>query len=310
MSEADLTAFVSIPMTSLEGDVRRYILFLSNFIERVCKEQGFKTYVAYRFFDPKKRPEVPSSTVHFEDRKSLMNSDVVIMYLGKPSHGVGDEYEIAFQACIPVIFLIEKGQKISRMINGGFANKVDTIEFEDPEDLEQRLSALLKVLRPELLQRRFLFSETKTYAKNVGERIAEIRQLRGMSRQELADRAGLPVSYVKELEKDAYTTSPSLHILYRISRALEVSPSYVVDPDISREILLNIESMKTLSEFAREYNISYREYEELLAIAAQCPKRTKFIGKREWHDLYYLMKQKQNNMGERNGQKKLEEFFG
>ena len=55
----------------------------------------------------------------------------------------------------------------------------------------------------------------------VASRIRELRQGRGLSQEELADRAGVHRTYVGMLERQL--ANPSLHVLAKIAEALEVS---------------------------------------------------------------------------------------
>jgi transcriptional regulator with XRE-family HTH domain len=305
------TAYVALPLTSLEGDSRNYALFLGTLIEKICQEKGYLAYLPFKHFDPVKHSNIHPFKVHLGDRTALANCDLVIMYVGKPSHGVGIEYEVSFEGVKPVILLVEKEQGVSRMILGGFAPIITLIEFAGPEDLEKQLSTTLQEIKSKLHKIRSLQSEDRLYCGAVGKRIEEARRLKGMKREELAAQVGLPVQFFEILERDAYVAAPFLSIPHRIAQVLKVPVYYLFDPSISREVLLNLESMRELSEFARESNLSYIEYEELLNSAAlklRAPEQV--IRKSGWRDLYYSMKRNQNNKGEENGQKKLEEFFG
>ena len=52
-----------------------------------------------------------------------------------------------------------------------------------------------------------------------GERIRELRDKRGLTREALAEKTGVSAVYIKKLEAGE-RTSPSLHALARIARAL------------------------------------------------------------------------------------------
>jgi len=58
------------------------------------------------------------------------------------------------------------------------------------------------------------------FTAEVGKRIKKWREKRGVSQEELADRAGLYRTYVGHLENARY--SPSAYVLYRIAKALKV----------------------------------------------------------------------------------------
>jgi transcriptional regulator with XRE-family HTH domain len=285
-----LKIFLSIPLTDPRENSRKYLFFLSKLVEDVAKRSGFTVYQARKSTDPIKHPDVPSSLVHFLDRKELMTSDLVLLYAGKPSLGVGDEYEIAAQAGIPVVILIEKGKKLSRMINGGFARKIKIVQFTEPEDLNESLNELFKELKPRLLRRKSSL-KVKTNLQTIKKRITETRVLRGFSREHLSDLVGISADYLKTIETCPEFANPSFIVLCRIAQALEVPVSYLIDPDITEELLLSQESKKALSEFAREYNLQYTDYEELLIYARRGPTK-KPIRKEEWCRLYERIKER------------------
>jgi transcriptional regulator with XRE-family HTH domain len=294
--EPALRAFLSLPLTGLEGDARGYVLCLSRLIEHICEEQGFELYVPHRFFDPIKHPNVPSSTVHFEDLRALMDSDVVIAYMGKPSHGVGYENRAAFQGCKPAILLIETDRSMTRMIKGDFAAKF-IIEYREPDDLERSLGELLRELRPKLLAQRAFLLEMREEARILGRRMREARERRGMSRQHLADLIGVNTECVKALEEEFYVVNPSWVLLYKAAHILGVPPSYLVDPSITEDQLRGLEISRTVSEFCHEYNVPFRDYELLLAIARRLPKGSS-IDKGQLRSLYHRLK---HYRGEENG---------
>ena len=55
----------------------------------------------------------------------------------------------------------------------------------------------------------------------LGERIRQLRARAGFSQEELADRAGLPWTYLSDLERGRQT--PSLDLLNRVARGLGVT---------------------------------------------------------------------------------------
>lgn len=60
----------------------------------------------------------------------------------------------------------------------------------------------------------------------VASRIRELRQGRGLSQEELADRAGVHRTYVGMLERRQ--SNPSLHVLAKIAEALVVTVSDLI----------------------------------------------------------------------------------
>ena len=66
----------------------------------------------------------------------------------------------------------------------------------------------------------------KTTKKSFAEVLREMRQEKGLSQEELADRAGLHRTYISQVERGL--KSPSLRSLEQIARALGVSPSAIL----------------------------------------------------------------------------------
>ena len=55
-----------------------------------------------------------------------------------------------------------------------------------------------------------------------GGRIRELRQKRGLTQRELADRAGVDVTYLSKIENDRLEHAPSIKVIQDFARVLEV----------------------------------------------------------------------------------------
>lgn len=75
------------------------------------------------------------------DVNCLSKSSLIISEYTSPSHGVGFETGFAFVKNIPLIGLIEKGSKISRIIKGN--SKIQLIEYSSERDAIQKLKSVL-----------------------------------------------------------------------------------------------------------------------------------------------------------------------
>ncbi len=64
----------------------------------------------------------------------------------------------------------------------------------------------------------------------LGERLKRAREWRGLTGEQLAERVGISVSYISELEHNR--NNPSLELLQRLGEALDVSPCWLIDPGI------------------------------------------------------------------------------
>lgn len=103
-----------------------------------CVEAGNVAYVPHLATDPVEYPELSARDVYILDRRQVVESDLVIAYVGFPSIGVGMEIEIAHQNGIPVLLLVEEGAPLSRMARGCPA-VTGEIHFTGQEDALQQL---------------------------------------------------------------------------------------------------------------------------------------------------------------------------
>ncbi len=86
-------------------------------------------------------------------RKTIITADLFIGEFSQPSHGVGMEIQMSYDHKIPLIALVEKGEKISKMILG-LENLKTVIEYEGLEELGERLEeSLVKIIG---VQHRFI----------------------------------------------------------------------------------------------------------------------------------------------------------
>lgn len=61
----------------------------------------------------------------------------------------------------------------------------------------------------------------KEFTKRLSERLREVRKNKKMTQQELAERAGLHLTYVGHLELGKY--HPTVFVMWKISKALGIS---------------------------------------------------------------------------------------
>ena len=108
----------------------------------LCQELGLNAYVPHLHTDPVKHPHVTPDQVFTKDKNQVINSDLLIAYIGYPSFGVGMEIAYAETKNIPTILLYEKDKTVSRFPRG-IPHKIAEIQFEDYEDA---LNQLRKVL--------------------------------------------------------------------------------------------------------------------------------------------------------------------
>src|SRR5262249_31865146 len=143
------------------------------------------------------------------DRERVLNSDLVIHLCHYPSTGSGEELDFAYNALIPIILISHSDTRVSRMITGIHAFKME-IKYGEPEELRIQLQDCLTEVRPVLEQRKLAFSNYE--ANIVGNKIRLLREELGLTREEVACSAKhLTVDMLRQLEESVDRISnPSL----------------------------------------------------------------------------------------------------
>jgi len=105
-------------------------------IETLVKSKGINTFV----FGTSGTPE----EIFKRDYSQLKSSDLLIVDVSEPSHGVGMEIGMSYCLGLKRILLIEKGKKVSRLAQG--TPDTTIIEYENVDDLKNKLSLVLNGL--------------------------------------------------------------------------------------------------------------------------------------------------------------------
>ncbi len=97
---------------------------------------GFSAYIPHQHTDPKKNADIKPKEVYQTDYRKIIESSLIVAYVGEPSLGVGQEIQIAAFHQIPILLVFEKGAKVSRMTLGNPMVK-QTFQFETFENLKE-----------------------------------------------------------------------------------------------------------------------------------------------------------------------------
>lgn len=73
----------------------------------------------------------------------------------------------------------------------------------------------------------------------LGIAIASIRKLRGLSQEQLAEKAGISRSHLSAIEAPGIVRAFSLEVFYNIADALELSPSKLIDASVFPDIVVS-----------------------------------------------------------------------
>lgn len=114
---------------------------LYNFVAEICDNEGLNPYLPHNNTDPIKDSHISDAEVFKKDYHEILDSTLVISYIGEPSHGVGAELSICIMQNIPVITINQINQKVSRFLKGMLktSENVCSIEYSDKSELRQKL---------------------------------------------------------------------------------------------------------------------------------------------------------------------------
>ncbi len=139
-------AYVSGALTDMpEEDRAKYKSFYEE-VGAVCAEHGYEPYCPHVYSDPKTAAHLSPQEVDQIDRQAVMQSRIVVAYVGTPSLGVGIELEMCHHGNKPLVLLFEKdrldARRISRLARGNPA-VVHEIAFIDFADAKYQLGEFL-----------------------------------------------------------------------------------------------------------------------------------------------------------------------
>ena len=97
---------------------------------------GFSAYIPHQHTDPVKNSKITPEKVYQTDYRKIIESSLLVAYVGEPSLGVGQEIQIAAFHQIPILLVFEKGARVSRMTLGTPGVK-QTFQFDTLENLKE-----------------------------------------------------------------------------------------------------------------------------------------------------------------------------
>ena len=97
---------------------------------------GFTAYIPKQHTDPKKNADIKPDKIYQTDYRKIIESSLLVAYVGEPSLEVGQEIQIAAFHQIPILLVFEKGAKVSRMTLGTPGVK-QKFQFENIENLRE-----------------------------------------------------------------------------------------------------------------------------------------------------------------------------
>lgn len=97
---------------------------------------GFTAYIPNQHTDPKKNADIKPDKIYQTDYRKIIESSLLVAYVGKPSLEVGQEIQIAAFHQIPILLVFEKEAKVSRMTLGTPGVK-QKFQFDTLENLKE-----------------------------------------------------------------------------------------------------------------------------------------------------------------------------
>ena len=97
---------------------------------------GFTAYIPNQHTDSKKNAGIKPDKIYQTDYRKIIESSLLVAYVGEPSLGVGQEIQIASFNQVPILLVFEKEAKVSHMTLGTPGVK-QTFKFETFENLKE-----------------------------------------------------------------------------------------------------------------------------------------------------------------------------
>ncbi|MGA9669716.1 MAG: hypothetical protein WBQ94_10925 [Terracidiphilus sp.] len=163
------------------------------------------------------------------DRSRASTFHFLVILCGAPSYGVGQESEIATQAGVPAIRLVNPG--VSRMMLGSFVKAFDVQYTGSLQegiffDQEEFLGALRAVVKLHYRQSA-LYSSMN--GNDFGQRLKKLVDERLRDNKTFAEELGVSMDYVQAMMVEAISVSnPSARLLKRMSILLGESVSFLL----------------------------------------------------------------------------------
>lgn len=201
---------------------------------------------------PKQHPKYRASTVYLIDRSRASTFHFLVILCGAPSFGVGQENEIATQAGVPAIRLVN--QQVSRMMLGSFLKSFDVQYtgnlqegiFFGEEDFTKALRAIVKLH----YSHGALYSSMNGH--DFGPRLKKLVDERIRDNRAFAEELGVSLEYVQAMMVEPLAvTNPSARLLERMSILLGESVSFLLG-EKEKDDAIYRESKESFNAWIRE----------------------------------------------------------
>lgn len=135
-------AYVSCPLTGIPEEELAELREYYAQIGKVLEAAGYIAYLPHVFGDPLLVPNLTPGQIDTIDRTAVSQSSLMVVYMGLPSHGAGQEIEMARTQNMPIIMMASKADRVSRLPLG---SSMLVAELRS-ESWEESLESLAKAI--------------------------------------------------------------------------------------------------------------------------------------------------------------------
>jgi transcriptional regulator with XRE-family HTH domain len=225
-------AYFASCLTSLRDQERELLFREAALVRDACEGIRAYLYEPANYTDPVRNQSLPPETVYAIDHAQVSRSHFVVLHSRHPSHGAGQELEIAMNAGLPVILLQAAGSRVSRMVLGTYA-RLHQVHYENDEELTRKLRAALPKVVSELVARhkgeafvpwQLARQPDETFAA----RLKALRSDMQMDAETLGRHAGISRIAIENMEKGLFS-NPSVTTVRLLAQILRTSTSLLLD---------------------------------------------------------------------------------
>jgi transcriptional regulator with XRE-family HTH domain len=252
-----LQGYLATPLTGLTDLEDAGVRSVVDAVRRCGRASEFSTppinvYWPGEHTHPKRHPKYKASTVYLIDRSRASTFHFLVILCGTPSYGVGQENEIATQAGIPSIRLVNS--QVSRMMAGSFLKSFDvqytgTLKegiFFDDEEFTKALREIVK------LHYRHGALYTGMNGHDFGPRLKSLVDERMRDYKTFAEELGVSLDYVRAMMVEPIAvTNPSARLLERMSILLGENVGFLLGEKEQDDAIYR-ESKETFNAWVRE----------------------------------------------------------
>ncbi|MGA8086272.1 MAG: helix-turn-helix transcriptional regulator [Terracidiphilus sp.] len=229
-----LQGYLATPLTGLTDPQDTSLKAVVETVRQCCGAAEFSNppiniYWPGEHTHPKNNPNYKASSVYLIDRSRASTFHFLVILCGAPSYGVGQENEIATQAGVPAIRLVNS--QVSRMMRGSFVKSYD-IEYTgslerglhfDEEEFANALRAIVKLH----YHHSALYSSVN--GNDFGPRLRKLVDERALDNRAFAEELGVGLDYVHAMMDEPISVSnPSARLLKRMSTRLGESVGFLL----------------------------------------------------------------------------------